>query len=324
MRNKNLLAIALVAVLNGALVQIIMAARVLEGLAGESYDPDEPGVPMGWGKFADLLQTYLCEASGIESGIHPGDAFNPLAFEPYYRHLDIDGTQKTEWNLAEGADKIRWNAGIEEWQFCQSDCPDLPGAVWNDQENTPTPYGGFWLAERNGAGGIVATTSALLRFARNHRVKVGSPFEGATGTGSLLPAPAAYGSSSSHSGSLSGTRSWLWQMGGLRTNRIPDPVGAWDDPTAFLPMDGMGNVVVTEVLKPKSQCELPSDVAVAVMFNQKQDRRAPSSGSVGASDSDVYGRIREFLGDATCEVDANGWPAVAEPQAQIALPPVCN
>ena len=67
----------------------------------------------------------------------------------------------------------------------------------------------------------MATTSALLKFARNHRVKVGTPGDGATGIGSLLAAPGAYGSSSSHNGSLPGTRAWLWQMGGVRNNRLP-------------------------------------------------------------------------------------------------------
>ena len=41
------------------------------------------------------------------------------------------------------------------------------------------------------------------------------------------------GSGSSHNGSLPGTRSWLWQLGGLRTNNVPLPWWAWKaDPMA--------------------------------------------------------------------------------------------
>jgi hypothetical protein len=305
----------------------IMLGRVMEGLKGTPYDPDEPGVPMGWGAFPKHLQQYLCETSGITGGIHPGDAFSPQPLEPYYRSLDWQGVEGRAWNLAEGADKIRWNAGIQQWQFCQSDCPDLPGAVWNDEENTPTAYGGFWLAERNSAGGIVATAPALLKFARNHRIKAGSPGDGASGIGSLLAAPGAYGSSSSHNGSLSGTRSWLWQMGGFRTNNIPFDSQAWnDDPSAPLDLDPNGAVLVNEGTVGFG-CNLPSDVAVAVVFNQREDRRAPNSNvssQSGSSNGTVYGRIIDYLGDATCKVAQQGWPVLGAPNAIVQAPPVCN
>jgi hypothetical protein len=309
---------------NYANIGYILAGRVLEGLMGATYDPDDPMVPMGWGQFPLLLQDYLCESSGIQSGIYPGDNFNPQPGEPYYRDIDRNGNELWEWNLAEGADKIRYNGAQQIWEFCQADCPDGPGASWNTSTNTPGPYGGIWLAQRNSAGGIVATTSALLRFARNHRVKVGVPNEGASGTGSLLPAPASYGSGSSHNGSLPGTRSWLWQMGGTRTNNVPVNWGAWnDDPSAPLDLDQNGNVVVGEITL-GSSCTLPSDVAVAVIFNQRQDRRAPTSGGVGSSNSTVYGRILDFLGDAACKVNAQGWPQTAQPPAQLGVLPTCD
>jgi len=70
--------------------------------------------------------------------VYPGNAFVIQPLEPYYRHLDWQGNEGRDGNLAEGADKIRFNAGIEQWQFCQSGCPAQPGAVWNDDANTPT------------------------------------------------------------------------------------------------------------------------------------------------------------------------------------------
>lgn len=304
----------------------IMLGRVLEGLNATPYDPDEPGVPMGWGAFPKHLQTYLCETSGITSGVNPGNAFQPQPFEPYYRSLDYLGVEGRSWNLAEGADKIRWNGGIQQWQFCQSNCPDLPGAVWNDEKNTPSAYGGFWLAERNSAGGIVATAPALLKFARNHRIKVGSPGDGASGIGSLLAAPGSYGSSSSHNGSLPGTRSWLWQMGGFRTNNVPVDSQAWNDnPAAPLDLDPNGAVLVNESTL-GSGCNLPSDVAVAVVFNQREDRRAPGSNvssQSNSSSSTVYGRIIDYLGAATCQVASQGWPVLGAPDAIVQGPIVC-
>ena len=305
-----------------------LAGRVLEGLKGVTYNPDDPSAPEGWGKFPTLLQDYLCESSGVQTGIYPGDAFHPQAGEPYYRDIDSNGNEVRDWNLAEG-DKIRFNNGTQKWEFCQSGCGG-PNPTWGTSANPPTAYGGVWLAQRNSAGGLVATTPALLRFARNHRVKVGTPGEGATGIGSLLQSPGIYGSGSSHNGALPGTSSLLWQMGGSRTNRLPQPVGAWElDAAVPLPLDVNGNVRINENTFGASTCSLPSDVAVAAIFNQRQDRRAPTTlnnpafnATGNSSNGTVYGRIVDFLGDAACEVDADGWPALAEPQAQIQMQ--CN
>ncbi len=305
----------------------IMLGRVLEGLSGMPYNADEPGVPVGWGPYPKLLQDYLCETSGIESGLYPGNAFQPQALEPYYRNVNWQGNEARAWNIAEGNDKIRWNVAAQQFEFCQADCPDGPGAVWNDDRNTPEAYGGFWLAERNSAGGLVATAAALLKFARNHRVKVGSNGDGANGAGSLLAVPGSYGNGSSHNGSLPGTRSWLWQMGGSRTNQVPFDTMAWnDDPSAPLDLDPNGAVLIDEATL-GFNCSLPSDVAVAVVFNQRQDRRAPESNvsqQSTSSNSTAYGRIIDYLGDAACEVAAQGWPALADPQAQVQALPVCN
>ncbi|MGH9869524.1 MAG: serine hydrolase [Candidatus Polarisedimenticolia bacterium] len=308
---------------NYANIGYILAGRVLEGLKGETYDPDEPGVPVGWGKFPTLLQDYLCEASGIQGGIYPGDAFNPQPFEPYYRSMDTVGNENFSWNLAEGGDKIRFNAFTQKWEFCQSDCGG-PGATWNMEANTPRAYGGVWLAQRNSAGGLVATTSALLKFARDHRVKVGTPFEVNGGIGSKLVSPGAYGGGSSHNGSLPGILSWLYQMGGDRINRVPTPTGAWNpDPTAPLDVDPNGLTIINEATVGKA-CSLPSDVAVAVMINQNQDPRAPAATAAGNSNNgNVYGRIIDIMADAACTVDAQGWPAMAEPQA-VLFNPICN
>jgi CubicO group peptidase (beta-lactamase class C family) len=305
----------------------ILAGRVLEGLRGRTYDPDDPAVPDGWGAFAELLQDYLCEASGITGGVYPGDAFNPQPLEPYYRNLDWQGVEGRAWNLAEGSDKIRWNEGIQQWQFCQSNCPDLQGAVWNDELNTPDAYGGFWLAQRNSAGGVVATAPTLLRFARNHRIRVGTPNQSnSSGIGALLANPGNHGWSSSHSGSLRGTSTLLWQMGGDRTNQIPADFGAWlDDPTAPVVMGQDGKVKIQEITF-GNMCTLPGDVTVAALFNQRQDQRAPRSNVSDESTSDasnVYNRIVDFLADATCQVDSQGWPEMAEPGAQLQAPLVC-
>jgi hypothetical protein len=111
-------------------------------------------------------------------------------------------------------------------------------------------------------------------------------------------------------------------MGGDRTNNVPADFGAWNpDPAAPLDLDNDGKVVAAEITF-GSSCELPSDLAVAVMFNQRQDRRAPSSGSVGSSNSTVYGRILDFLGDAACQADLQGWPQLGLSKA--APPPVCD
>jgi hypothetical protein len=40
------------------------------------------------------------------------------------------------------------------------------------------------------------------------------------------------------------------------------------------------------------------------------------------TNSSIYDRILDFLGDATCQVDAGGWPALGELAAQ--QPQVCN
>ena len=86
-------------------------------------------MPEGWGKFPKLLQNYLCEASGIQTGVYPGDTFHPYAGEPYYRDIDEDGNEEWEWNLAGGSERIRYNNQAQIWEFCQSGCgcSGLPG-----------------------------------------------------------------------------------------------------------------------------------------------------------------------------------------------------
>src|SRR5262249_54702697 len=151
--------------------------RVLEGLKGVTYNPNDASAPEGWGRFPTLLQNYLCTSSGVQTGIWPGDAFHPKAGEPYYRDIDANGNENVDWNLAQPS-KIRFDNGSQTWQFCQSNCGSQ-NETWGTAANTPTAYGGVWLAQRNSAGGLVATTDALLKFARNHRVKVGAPGDGA-------------------------------------------------------------------------------------------------------------------------------------------------
>ena len=116
-------------------------------------------------------------------------------------------------------------------------------------------------------------------------------------------------------------------MGGQRTNFIPQDGSAWeDDPSAPLDLDGQGMIQVNENLL-GSVCTLPSDVAVAVMFNQREDQRAPS-GNVSplssSTNSTVYGRIIDYLADATCQVASNGWPALGDAPAQLGVIPTCN
>lgn len=307
----------------------IMLSRVLEGLHGRAYDPDEPGVPMGWGAYPKLLQDYLCESSGIDNGVYPGDAFHPQALEPYYRALDWDGVEKMDWNMAEGADKIRFDEVTHRWQFCQSGCPDGPGAVWNLDPNTRRAYGGVWLAERNGAGGLVASAPALLKFARNHLVKVGSPNDDPTnGIGTLLQNPGTYTLPfSSHSGQTAGGRAYLVQWDGtLQTNFLPQPTGAWNpDPAAPVDLDQNGQVIVAETTIGFA-CTPPNNVALAVAFNQDSDQRAPwdnvSDLSGNSTNGSIYGRILDILGDVTCKVAASGWPVLGDLPAQA--PPVCN
>ena len=199
--------------------------------------------------------------------------------------------------------------------------------MWNDQLNTPDAYGGFWLAQRNSAGGVVATAPALLRFARNHRIRVGSPGQSnSSGIGSLLANPGNHSWSSSHSGSLRGTSTLLWQMGGGRTNRIPANFGAWlDDPTDPVVLGQDGGVKISEITF-SDMCTLPGDVTVAALFNQRQDQRAPRSNVSSESSNDssgVYNRIVDFLADATCQVDGQGWPAMSDPHAQLQAPVIC-
>ena len=87
-----------------------------------------------------------------------------------------------------------------------------------------------------------------------------------------------------------------------------------------------GKVIIGETLSPESSCTLPANVALAVAFNQDADQRAPwenvSPESDSNTNSSIYGRILDFLGDATCQVDAGGWPALGELPAQ--QPQVCN
>ena len=188
-------------------------------------------------------------------------------------------------------------------------------AVWNDELNTPVAYGGVWLASANSAGGLVATAPALLKFARNHRVKIGTPYDGSTGIGTKLPAPGAHTVSSDHGGSLDGTLTELWQMNGQRTNRVPSDGGSWkSDPSAPLDLDDEGRVIVSEPLVSKS-CTLPSGVVVAALFNQRQDQRAPFSNRSSDSTSDpvrVYFRIKDLMANAACKVEVEGWPEISD------------
>ena len=263
----------------------IMLGRVLEGLKGEAYDPDLPGVPDGWGPYPQLLQDYLCEASGIQDGVFPGDSFNPQPLEPYYRDIDWQENEVRNWNLAD-SDLIRWNPGLQNWQFCQSNCGQN-GAVWNYDRNALATFGGLWLAEWNSAGGTVATGPALIRFARNHRVSVGSPNSGSNGTGSRLAAPAAHINTSRHNGSLPGTRTMVWQMAGETWNvQIPFPALAWnDDPSAPLDLDASNRVKVDEGLI-TSSCGLPVG----------RDRRDPLQPAPGSSrPAQQRGALFEYL-----------------------------
>ncbi len=91
---------------NYANIGYMLAGRVLEGLKGALYNPDDPSVPEGWGRYPTLLQDYLCESSGIQSGVYPGEAFNPQPGEPYYRDLTMFGQEVREWNVAQAADKV--------------------------------------------------------------------------------------------------------------------------------------------------------------------------------------------------------------------------
>ena len=58
--------------------------------------------------------------------------------------------------------------------------------------------------------------------------------------------------------------------------RVPLETGAWSpDPTTPLNVDPKGVTIINEATVGRN-CVLPSDVAVAVMINQNQDRRAPA------------------------------------------------
>ena len=66
---------------------------------------------------------------------------------------------------------------------------------------------------------------------------------------------------------------------------------------------------MSENLRPAKPCELPDDVAVVILMNQRQDYRAPI-GTISASSNStttaVYGRIRDFVYDGVCAVTS--WP----------------
>ena len=98
--------------------------------------------------------------------------------------------------------------------------------------------------------------------------------------------------------------------------RVPLETGAWSpDPTTPLNVDPNGVTIINEATVGRN-CLLPSDVAVAVMINQNQDRRAPAGTVVGNStNGKVYARILDLLGDAARTVNTQGWPQVAEPAA---------
>jgi len=76
--------------------------------------------------------------------------------------------------------------------------------------------------------------------------------------------------------------------------------------------------------RPARMYKTASDLPwIAVMFTQRQDRRPPRSGVSSQSTSSasaVYGRIVDFLGDAACEVNADGWPVLADPGATVLAP----
>ncbi|MCH6562503.1 MAG: hypothetical protein IH800_08825 [Myxococcales bacterium] len=112
-------------------------------------------------------------------------------------------------------------------------------------------------------------------------------------------------------------------MAGNRTNRLPFPAVAWNpDPTAPLNLDMDGQVLINEGTI-GSNCNLPSDVVVAFLINQRQDRRAPRSNVAPkstSSNSDVYQRITDFLANAACQVDNQGWPDLSDNGPVIALP----
>ena len=47
-------------------------------------------------------------------------------------------------------------------------------------------------------------------------------------------------------------------------------------------------------------------------------------GAGNSTNGAVDGRITDFLGDAACQVNAQGWPGFGEAPAQLAVQPNCN
>ena len=116
-------------------------------------------------------------------------------------------------------------------------------------------------------------------------------------------------------------------MAGPRTNMIPEDEFAWrEDPTEPLDLATNGWIQITEQLLGKPCDTMPSDVVVAVMFNRREDRRAPlgnPSPLSGSSVSTVYGRILDILGDAACQVTIDGWQPFSDPPAIESGLPIC-
>ncbi len=221
-----------------------LLGRVLEGLHGEQWSPGN-GVNRryGWGPYIDIIESFL-EGHGV-SGIRAGgtgsfSSENPdhiTSDEPYYRHLDDDGSEISYLNVGDAF-------GI---------APDgnmyfgPPGAV-------PAPYGGFSMQTMEAHGGLVATAPGLLKFMRHFRLapgdygEIGTPRENGAGN-------------ASHGGLLPGTYTLAWQMpSGDRTFTVPALVGAWDQTSA-------SNLVLSS----PTSCTLPTGVDVVALFAQSLD-----------------------------------------------------
>ncbi len=304
--------------------------RVLEGIEDVSYDPEAPGAPYGWGPYAGLVQDFLCPMGIGPAGFFPG-ADLPRNGEPAYRELDANGDEVlTNWNVADPR-RMRSVQSDGDFYFesCNladpDDCHPLDDAGWTIAATTPAAYGSVPMGVLGAAGGWVANVDSYLRFARRHRTSVGAPNDPDFGTGSPLVSPGQYPSSASHNGSLQGTWTFVWQLGGENRNiTLPFATGVWsEDLPASAPVDNQGLVVVNESLRPAVSCALPDDVAVVVLFNQRQDYRAPSrtiSPSSNSTTTAVYARIRDFVYDGICDVAS--WPMPA-PNDVLGVAPSC-
>ena len=310
----------------------MLLGRVAEGMDGIAFDADEGDTPQGWGSYPFLVEDYLCPFGISSEGIFPGDSLRPRGDEPYYRALDANGDPLTSWIVSDRAG-IRWNAGGQFYEFCQesdiADCGD-PGASWGVDANGLLAYGGFNLASINSAGGLVADAGSYLRFMREHRiVRTTTPMNVTNSGGSRLAGPGQNLPRSTHNGMLPGTYTWALQLGGeTRQVSMPNPNGVWDpDLPASPPTGADGLTVVNESLQPAYLCSVPDNVNIVVMFNQSDDYRAPNGAISMFSNSGrgaVYGRIRDFMYDAACQIDAaNDWP-VYNPGNVLYSPPVCE